>query len=369
MTTKAPAQESTIMVRPNPIVVPGYSRLGIGTVQWSSAGSDSVEVRVGAPDGLLLSRSGRWGSAVTGKWVYDGMNFFLQDVSAGRPLTAEHTIATATASVVSTGKSRSACDRRSRIIEGALGRMKAFLRRKHYEPPVGAVLFGDLRRLMPISRSWGVDRGLPVDRYYVENFLAGHATDIRGHVLAVGNDLYARMFGGGRVVKTEVINLHGGDVSTTIVGDLTNAPHIPSNTFDCIVCPQTLQYIYDVRAAIGTLHRILKPGGTLLATVSGISKTADNDWEDYWCWNFTPLSVSKLSLEFFPRGQLKVSGFGNVLVAVAFLHGLSAEELFREELDCYHVGYEIVIGFRAVKTASPGTGNEDAGQLSNANSY
>jgi len=39
------------------------------------------------------------------------------------------------------------------------------------------------------------------------------------------------------------------------------------------VFTQTLHLIYDVRSAIRTLHRVLKPGGVLLATFPGISQT------------------------------------------------------------------------------------------------
>ena len=53
-------------------------------------------------------------------------------------------------------------------------------------PPLGWVKFGHLRRLTPFNRRWGYVRGLPVDRYYIENFLAGHAQDIHGHVLEIG---------------------------------------------------------------------------------------------------------------------------------------------------------------------------------------
>jgi ubiquinone/menaquinone biosynthesis C-methylase UbiE len=44
------------------------------------------------------------------------------------------------------------------------------------------------------------------------------------------------------------------------VADLTHADHIPSDTFDCIICTQVLFLIFDVRTAIRTLYRILKPG-------------------------------------------------------------------------------------------------------------
>jgi ubiquinone/menaquinone biosynthesis C-methylase UbiE len=83
--------------------------------------------------------------------------------------------------------------------------------------------------------------------------------------------------------------------NTTIIADLARANHIPSNTFECVICCQTLQCIYDVKAEITTLSRILKPGGVLLATFPGITQTYDEeDWSDFWYWNFTRISAQKL---------------------------------------------------------------------------
>lgn len=59
---------------------------------WTSAATDAVEVRIGRPDGLLLSRTGPSGGMSTDAWVADGTVFFLQDVD-GVPLTKAHTLA------------------------------------------------------------------------------------------------------------------------------------------------------------------------------------------------------------------------------------------------------------------------------------
>lgn len=217
-------------------------------------------------------------------------------------------------------------------------------------PPVGFVRFGSLRRLQPISRAFGFDRGLCIDRYYIENFLGEYTEDIRGHVLEIGDDTYTRRFGGDRVARSDVLHVQEGNPKATIVADLTCADSIPSDTFDCIVFTQTLQCIYDVRAAIRHLHRILKPGGVLLATFPGISQISRYDmdrWGDYW--RFTTLSARRLFEEVFPPGSVTVRAYGNVLAAVAFLHGLSAEELRREELDYHDPDYELIITVRAVK--------------------
>ena len=78
-------------------------------------------------------------------------------------------------------------------------------------PPVGKVDFGSLRRLNPISTMFGYDRGRPIDRYYIENFLAYHADDIRGRVLEIGDDSYTRQFGGGRVEVSDVLHVTEGN--------------------------------------------------------------------------------------------------------------------------------------------------------------
>jgi glycosyltransferase involved in cell wall biosynthesis len=156
--------------------------------------------------------------------------------------------------------------------------------------PSKEVSFGDLRRVTPFSRNWGYERGVPIDRYYIENFLAGHANDIRGRVLEIGDDTYTRRFGGERVTTRDVLHVGEGNPKATVVADLASAPQIRSDTFDCIILTQTLQLIYDTRACLGTCFRILKPGGVLLATFPGISQIDDGEWGQSWCWAFTTTS-------------------------------------------------------------------------------
>ena len=190
--------------------------------------------------------------------------------------------------------------------------------------------FGSLRRVTAISQDFGCDRGRPIDRYYIENFLECNKGDVQGRVLEVGDNAYTRKFGGDRVAVSDVLHVVEGEPQATIIADLASADHIPSNSFDCIILTQTLQLIYDVRAAIKTIYRILKPSGVLLATFPGISQTYDNEWSDSWYWNFTRLSARRLFEEVFPSANLKIETFGNVLAAISFLHGLAVEELSSE---------------------------------------
>ena len=220
-------------------------------------------------------------------------------------------------------------------------------------PPVGMVEFGSLRRITPVSQSFGLDRGLCIDRYYIEHFLAQCSGDIKGDVLEVGDDVYTLRYGAKQVSKSDVLHVTEDNARATIVADLTQAEQIPSNAYDCIVLTQTLQFIYDMRKATGTLYRILKPNGVLLATCSGINRISRYDmdrWGEYW--RFTTLSASRLFEEIFPPSNVTVQGYGNVLVAVAFLHGLAATELRQVELDYCDPDYAILISVRAVKPES-----------------
>ncbi|HJR17170.1 MAG TPA: class I SAM-dependent methyltransferase [Gemmatimonadales bacterium] len=216
-------------------------------------------------------------------------------------------------------------------------------------PPVGTVRFGGLRRLTPVSRDWGFDRGQPIDRYYINEFLSTHAGDIRGRVLEIDNDSYTRAFGGDRVTQSDVLHISEWNPGVTMVGDLTQLDHVDSQLFDCVIVTQTLQLIYDYRAALRTIHRILRPGGVALITLPAINKSLDEkgSFGDYWA--FRTISAQRLFAELFPADQVTVTGYGNVLAAVSLLHGIAAEELTGEELDHVDRAYELVVGVRARK--------------------
>ncbi len=216
--------------------------------------------------------------------------------------------------------------------------------------PVGfARTSGRSRRLEPLSREWGYDRGGPIDRHYVEAYLRSRASDIRGRVLEIGDDSYTRQFGGDRVEAVDILNVDEGDPRTTIVADLAHAEHIPSGRFDCIIFTQTLHLIYEAGAAVETLRRILKPGGVLLATFPGITRISWRELPGSWYWGFTSNSARRLFGDAFTPPAVEVESFGNVLAASAFLYGLGQDELSRAEFEHRDPEYEVVVAVRAVK--------------------
>jgi SAM-dependent methyltransferase len=220
-------------------------------------------------------------------------------------------------------------------------------------PPVGGVHFGSLRRTTPISRLFGLDRGKRercIDIVFIERFLHGHGSDIRGRVLEIGDDRYTKKFGGAAVEHSDVLHIQPGQGQATIVADLTRAGAIPSGAFDCVICTQTLQFVYDVDTAVKTLFRILRPGGVLLASFTGISQISRYDmerWGDYW--RFTTASVRRLFEEYWPSDAITVRTHGNVLLAVAYLHGLTVDDIRPEDLEECDDDFQLVITARAVK--------------------
>lgn len=222
--------------------------------------------------------------------------------------------------------------------------------RPPHQIPIGSVRFGDLRRLAPISRSFGFDRGTPIDRYYIEAFLSQNAGDIRGRVLEIGDNRYTQQFGAARVEQSDVLSVEPSNPKATFVGDLTQPTILPETAFDCIVLTQTLQYIFDIRAAIATLFRALKPGGILLLTVPSVRSQVDGRaWGATWYWWFTPAAMRRLLEGSFQPDAVTIDTYGNIFVATAFHFGIALEEVEPSELDESDPEFPVIVAARAIK--------------------
>lgn len=219
-------------------------------------------------------------------------------------------------------------------------------------PAIGQVVAGDFERLTPFNNNFGYERGGPIDRYYIEGFLQKEAASIRGRVLEIGDNSYTRQFGGEQVSQSDILHVNENNPLATFVGDLSAAPQIPDNTFDCLILTQTLQFIYDFRGALHTCYRILKPGGTLLLTVPGITPLDKGEWRDSWYWSFTDKALQRLGADTFPGGSsFDIASFGNVRIATAYLYGMGLPEVDQASLDYYDPQFQVINAVKAVKHA------------------
>ena len=211
------------------------------------------------------------------------------------------------------------------------------------------IVWGDIST-KPISCDFGLSRGTPIDRYYIESFLRENNTDIRGVVLEIAESAYTKQFDHG-VTSFEVLHVDKSNRKATIIGDLTQPESLPEKMIDCFICTQTLNFVFDIRRAIGGCFRLLKDGGVFLGTVSGISQISRYDmnrWGDYW--RFTDLSLKRLFAEYFGEANITIQTFGNVFAAKAFLEGAAIEDIEDKSLlNVNDPDYQVTLGIRAVR--------------------
>lgn len=223
---------------------------------------------------------------------------------------------------------------------------------RNFLPPVGEVSFGDFGSTKPFSKEFGYDRGGPIDRYYIESFLTGQADSIKGRVLEIGDNEYTLQYGQTKVTQSDILHVDASNSKATFIADISDAPHLPNNAFDCLLLTQTLHLIYEVKNALRTCHRILKPGGSLLLTVPGITPIDHGEWKETWYWAFTDKAMYKLLQETFLGGQIEITTYGNVFAASKFLYGLGLPEVPKEKLDYHDPHYQVIVAVKATKAVA-----------------
>lgn len=180
----------------------------------------------------------------------------------------------------------------------------------------------------PLSADYGFDRGTPADRPYIESYLAEHAAEVRGRVLEVKTDAYARRFGGAAVERVDVVDIDPDNPRATIIADLNEPDVLPEDAYDCIVLTQVLEFLHPQRALVH-LYRALAPGGVLLLTVPFLCRLETPEGDR---WRLSPDGLRVLLADVLPRTAVcTVRGRGNLTAAVALLVGAAAEESGRPQ--------------------------------------
>lgn len=194
-----------------------------------------------------------------------------------------------------------------------------------------ARLWPVFRTTIPLSARYGCDRGKPIDRHYIEQFLARHAASIRGVCLEVKDCTYTHRFGSG-VTRSDVLDVDPRNRRASIIGDLRHLDAIPANTYDCVILTQVLQYIDDCASAIRECGRVLAPGGMLLVTAPALGRMDHDSGMQGDFWRFTVDGMRYLFAQHFPGRAVSVDGCGNVLAGVGFWVGCACEDLTLRKL-------------------------------------
>jgi hypothetical protein len=190
--------------------------------------------------------------------------------------------------------------------------------------------FADLP-IEPLSDYHGLDRGTPLDRWYIEAFLAERVALIRGAVLEVENDVYTTRFGGDRVSELTIVDSNGSNPRATLIADLAQPGSLPAEAYDCIVMTQTLHLLRQPGASLENCHQAMRCGGALLLTAPSMSRVSPS-YPDADYWRFTPAGIAELFGSHWV-GHFTVHARGNLRSCIGFLLGQVVEEVPRALLD------------------------------------
>ncbi|MGY1713597.1 methyltransferase domain-containing protein [Geodermatophilus sp. SYSU D01106] len=199
-----------------------------------------------------------------------------------------------------------------------------------------------------VSDCWGWDRGDPVDRYYVDRWLGEHRSDITGAVLEVRDRRYTGRWGVS-VTSSHVLDIDPSLPDVTWCGDMTDSTLVPADSYDCYLLCQTLQFVHDVPSALRNAHRLLSSGGVVLATVPVVSRMSMIEGTEVDHWRFTAASCRRLFGDVFGEANVEVTSLGNLRASIAFLRGLSWQEVPTAALDEPDPLHPLVVAVRARK--------------------
>jgi SAM-dependent methyltransferase len=205
---------------------------------------------------------------------------------------------------------------------------RAIVRLRTIMRGLGVPRWGNLRRLKPFSDYYGFDRGTPIDRYYLDRFLASHAQAIHGDVLEIQAPGYVNKYGT-HVTLKDSIDINPA-MNPTYLCDLSTADVVPSDRYDCFLLPNTLSFLRDIRGCMRHMLRVVKPGGVVLAATAAMGPL-QGDGMDFW--RMSAEGWRALAADVWEGHDYQVEGHGNCLAVVAAMLGLAQEELTQDELE------------------------------------
>lgn len=184
----------------------------------------------------------------------------------------------------------------------------------------------------PVSEQFATERGTPVDRYYIDDFLENHSQYIKGDVLEIEDNTYTKKFGKDKVRTSIVMDVCSTAPIVDFNANLETGEGIRDGVADCFILTQTLMYIFDLKSAARNISRLLKGNGTVLITCSGISQNSQRCMDNYGAYfNFNVAVFERMFEEQNDMQIVDVGSYGNVKTVSAHINGLCCEDLQKED--------------------------------------
>ena len=96
-----------------------------------------------------------------------------------------------------------------------------------------------------------------------------------------------------------------------IIGDVMNLP-FSDNTFDYVICFETLEHVKNPFTAMNEIHRVLKPSGIFIGSAPFMYEIHGKEYGDYW--RFTEQGWRELLIKFKTISITPYSGKENTPV-------------------------------------------------------
>ncbi|MGR4854902.1 class I SAM-dependent methyltransferase [Streptomyces violaceus] len=202
-------------------------------------------------------------------------------------------------------------------------------------PSVGEIDWGQLRRLTPICPDFGISRGTPIDRHYLNQFIAEIRDLVQGDVVEIGgNDGNKDVYGFTRTSGYRGLDIREAP-GVSLVGDAADPGIIPADSLDAIIAFNVLEHTARPWQVVDNMRQWLRKGGRAYCMVPSAQRLHGAP-EDYW----RPLPAALREM-FGAWSEQTVYQYGNPMSVIASLMGVAAEELDTLELSTYHPAYPV----------------------------
>ncbi|MFF3445277.1 class I SAM-dependent methyltransferase [Streptosporangium sp. NPDC002721] len=208
-------------------------------------------------------------------------------------------------------------------------------RRGFLVPEPGGLDWGQLRRLVPVCPAFGISRGTPIDRHYLNEFLVEIREEVHGEVVEIGGkDANRDAYGFAKAISYRGMDLEPGP-GVSLAADAADPDALPAASLDAVIAFNVLEHTPRPWEVVANMLRWLRPGGTAYCMVPSAQRLHGAP-EDYW----RPLPAA-LGHMFGDWTERRVIQYGNPLSAIASLMGIAAQELDPDELAVRHPHYPV----------------------------
>ncbi len=195
----------------------------------------------------------------------------------------------------------------------------------------------------PVSNQFATERGLPIDRYYIELFLNSNKRFIKGTVLEIEDNSYTKLFGEENC-DSMVMDVSSNSEKVDFIANLETGEGIRDKIADCFICTQTLMYIYDLKRTADNIYKLLKPDGVALITCSGISQNSRRCMDNYGCtFNYNVDALRQMFGDTKRFEILEIGSYGNAKTVSAHIVGLCQEDLTKDDFGVNDKYYPLIV--------------------------